>query len=119
LAHPYQFSCLNEEDMTFKSWLFTWKNISPNTLCFLNTQKLHPMNEQSNAKKMNDSYFICKMDQVQNYSISFVLSYSHGLCDLNLIFKNGLLHLWSWGKMGLEKLKIFNGNANKCCHVSL
>jgi len=68
---------------------------------------------------MIDSYFICKMDQVQNYSILFVLSYSQGLCDLNLIFKSGLLHLWSLGKMGVEKLKIFNGNANKCCHVSL
>jgi len=77
------------------------------------------MNEQSNAKKMNDSYFICKMDQVQNCSISFVLSYSHGLCNLNLIFKNGLLHSWSWGKMGVENFKILNHNANKCCHVSL
>jgi hypothetical protein len=77
------------------------------------------MNEQSNVKKMIDSYFICKMDQVQNYSILFVLSYSQGLCDLNLIFKSGLLHLWSLGKMGVEKLKFFNGNANKCCHVSL
>jgi len=95
------------------------KNISPNTFCFLNIHKLHPMNEQSNAKKMNDSYFICKMDQVQNCSISFVLSYSHGLCNLNLIFKNGLLHSWSWGKMGVENFKILNHNANKCCHVSL
>ncbi len=95
------------------------KNISPNTLCFLNIHKLHPMNEQSNVKKMIDSYFICKMDQVQNYSILFVLSYSQGLCDLNLIFKSGLLHLWSLGKMGVEKLKFFNGNANKCCDVSL
>lgn len=68
---------------------------------------------------MIDSYFICKMDQVQNYFILFVLSYSQGLCDLNLILKSGLLHLWSLGKMGIEKLKFFNGNTNKCCHVSL